>query len=262
MQEILFVVQKIILRLLFPVCVSLLFGIVGLLFRRRSWSFLLVALGVIWLLVFSFPLTGLELIRSIEVKAGPYADPRQLAKDRVKYVVVLSGGFRDGNLSASDRLGASVLRLIEGVRLWRGLPEAKLVLTGGKTPGLSPEMSIAQALRSVAVEMGVPPKAIILEDMSWTTQDQARLTKPIVGKEPFALVTSAYHLPRSLLLFRLAGLRPIPAPCDFLAKKYYYDYETLIPQAEGLMLSQIATKEYLATWWYQIKASLSPGESE
>ncbi len=257
MLENLFVVKKIVIRLLFPVCISLLLGVTGIILRReKRWSHVLMAAGVWWLLVFSFPVTGLELIRTLEAKAGPYADPQTLARDGVKFIVVLSGGFRDGDLSPSDRLGSSVLRLIEGVRLWRDLPAAKIVVTGGKTPGLSPDMSLAQALCDMAIEMGVPKDAIIQEDKSWTTEDQAALTRPIVGKDPFALVTSAYHLPRSLLLFRMAGLHPLPAPCDFLARKYYYDYETLVPQAWGLMLSQIATKEYLATWWAQIKDRL------
>jgi uncharacterized SAM-binding protein YcdF (DUF218 family) len=263
-QEGIFVIQKVVLRLLFPVGVSLLFGIMGLLmWRRRRWSFFLMAAGVVWLLVFSFPVTGLELIGSIEAKAGPYANPQQLLKKGVKFIVVLSGGFRDGNISVPDRLGCSVLRLMEGVRLWRSVPGARLVVTGGMTPGLSPDMSLAQALKDMAVGLGVPREAILMEDKSWTTRDQSMFIKPIVGKEPFALVTSAYHLPRSLLLFRLAGLDPIPAPCDFLAKKYYYDYETLVPQADGLLLSQIATKEYLATWWARLRAwisrSASPG---
>ena len=262
MQEVIFVIQKIVLRLLFPIGVSLLCGILGILvWRRRSWSFSLMVAGVVWLLVFSFPVTGLELIGSIEDKAGPYADPQQLVKKGVKFIVVLSAGFRDGNISAPDRLGCSVLRLIEGVRLWRSVSGARLVVTGGMTPGLSPDMSLAQALKDMAVDLGVPREAILLEDKSWTTRDQSLFIKPIVGKEPFALVTSAYHLPRSLFLFRLAGLDPIPAPCDFLARKYYYDYETLVPQADGILLSQIATKEYLATWWARFRAWISGNAS-
>jgi uncharacterized SAM-binding protein YcdF (DUF218 family) len=206
------------------------------------------------LFVLSLPLTGLKLIRSLESQAGPYADAGSLAGKGVQCVVVLSGEFREGNLTAADRLGCSVLRLMEGVRLWRGIPRARLIVTGGRTPGLSRQMSIAEAMRDAAVEMGVPRDAIVLEDRSWTTSDQARLTAPIVGKEPFVLVTSAYHLPRSLLLFRLAGLKPIPAPCEFLTKKLFLDYSTLVPQAHGIALSEIAIKEHLLTWWFKLKA--------
>jgi uncharacterized SAM-binding protein YcdF (DUF218 family) len=201
-----------------------------------------------WLLVMSFPLTGLLLVRSLESRAGPYADPASLTAAGVRYIVVLSGHFREGDLVPADQLGCSVLRLAEGVRLWRRVPGSKLVLTGGIIPGLSPRIPIAQALAQTAVEMGVPPREMILERESWTTADQAKLIAPIVGKTPFALVTSAFHMPRSLMLFHLEGLKPVAAPADFLAKKITVSYDTLIPQANGLFLTQIGMKEYMGLW--------------
>ena len=103
MEQIAFVVQKIILRLLFPVSIALLLGITALIFRRRSTlSLWLVYACVLWLLVASFPITGLILIRSIESGAGDYANPEDLSRDGVKYVVVLSGGFRQGPLTSGE----------------------------------------------------------------------------------------------------------------------------------------------------------------
>jgi uncharacterized SAM-binding protein YcdF (DUF218 family) len=258
--EVVFVTQKIILRLLFPVSVSLLLGIAGLiLWRRRALSFLLVLISVSWLLIMSIPLTGLWLLSPLESQAGNYADPKGLADKGVKYIVVLSGGFRDGNLMPADKLGRSVLRLVEGVRLWRGVPKSKLVLTGGTIPGLSHDMSIAQTLSHMARQMAVPADAIILEEKSWTTEDQARMVAPIVGKSPFALVTSAFHMRRSILNFQKVGLKPIPAPCDFLTKKILVHYGTLMPRPRGLEFSEIATKEYVAAWWLLLRSKLPWG---
>ncbi|MEJ2716884.1 MAG: ElyC/SanA/YdcF family protein [Deltaproteobacteria bacterium] len=249
MEQILFVAQKIILRLIFPVSLTLLAGIAGiLLWRHRRLAFPLVLGSMIWLFAMSFPVTGLLLVRSVESRAGPYADPQSLKAAGVRFIVVLSGHFREGDLLPTDQLGCSLLRLVEGIRLWRRVPGCKLVLTGGVIPGLSPKIPIAQALAKVAVEMGVPRSTLILESASWTTADQAKLVARIVGRSPFALVTSAYHMPRSILLFRLEGLKPIPAPADFLAKKITLSYDTLIPQAGGLMLTQIGMKERLGMW--------------
>ena len=216
----------------------------------------LVAVGIVWLLIMSTPLVSLILIRTLESKASQYASPKQLAEMGVRYIVVLSGGFNEGDLSAADKLGASVLRLLEGGRLWREVPDCKLVLTGGKVPGLSRDMSIARAMRNMALEMGIPEKAIIMESESWRTEDQARLIAGIVGSAPFALVTSAYHMPRSVLIFRQFGLGPIPAPCDFQARKICLDYSVLMPQAGALALSQTAMREYLATWAATLKAKI------
>ncbi|MFH0821812.1 MAG: ElyC/SanA/YdcF family protein [Pseudomonadota bacterium] len=138
----------------------------------------------------------------------------------------------------------------EGVRLWRGIPECKLVLTGGVIPGLNRDRSLAESIALVAAEMGVPRDAMILEDRSWNTEDQARLVGEITGKQPFALVSSAFHLPRALLMCREMGLNCVPAPADFKAKDYSLSYVTLIPSGYGLVLSQSAIKEYLAMGWF------------
>jgi len=255
--ELIFAIQKIFLKLCSPVCLSILLGVTGIIvWRRRAFSRVCLTLALICLLVCSFPVTGLLLVRSLESKAGSYADPESLAREGVRYIVVLSAGFREGSLSKADRLGVSVLRLHEGIRLWRQVPGSKLVLTGGIIPGLNTELPIAQALGDMAMELGVPVEAICHEMESWSTEDQARLVSPIVGRNPFALVTSAYHLPRSMLIFERAGLRPTPAPCDFAARKILIHYETLMPSADGLLLSQIATQEYLAAWYVEMKQHL------
>jgi uncharacterized SAM-binding protein YcdF (DUF218 family) len=261
MEGIVFVAEKIVLRLLFPVSLSLILGGIGLaLRRRRRLSFCFLSAGLLWLLVMSFPLTGITLIRSLEATAGPYADPGKLASRGVRYVVLLSGGFREGDLTPADRTGCSILRIHEAVRLWRGISDAKIVFTGGVIPGLNESVSLARAMADVAGPMGVPQSAMILETESWTTEDQARLVARIVGKEPFALVTSAYHMPRSLLLFRLQGLDPLPAPADFTVRAPIIGYETLIPQASGLQMTQIAMKEYLFMWWFRIRRTVLHSE--
>ncbi|MBI4964595.1 MAG: YdcF family protein [Desulfomonile tiedjei] len=257
MEELLFVFKKVLARLFFPVSVALLLGIAGLfLRRRRGMSLFLLGAATLWLLVFSFPITGLMLIRSLESRAGGYADPKTLSGLGVRHIVVLSSGFREGHLSHADRLGCSVLRLLEGVRLWRATSGSKLILTGGTIPGLNTEVSIAKAMAEMALDLGVPTRAMVLESESWTTEDQARLVAPIVGKGPFALVTSGYHMPRAVLIFEREGLRPVAAPCDFFARKILWHYDTLIPNADGLWMSQVATQEHMVRWWVLLKQRL------
>jgi len=253
-EEIIFVCKKVLARLFFPVSVVLLLGLAGIIWRRRRGTALfLLSVAVLWLLIFSFPITGLMLVRSLESRAGEYADPKALWGLGVRHIVVLSSGYREGNLSHADHLGCSVLRLLEGVRLWKAMPRSKLVLTGGIIPGLNTEVSIAKTLADMAQDLGVPAGAMVLESQSWTTEDQARLVAPVVGKNAFALVTSGYHMPRSVLIFEREGLRPVKAPCDFFARKILVNYDTLIPNANGLRLSQIATQEYMVGWWVQLK---------
>jgi uncharacterized SAM-binding protein YcdF (DUF218 family) len=258
MREIIFAVQNIVLGLFFPISVCLCLCILGiLLWRRRRLSFVLIAAGVAWLLIMSFPLVSLNFIQSLESRAGSYADPGELSTRGVKHIVVLSGGFREGHLTPADKLSCSVLRLIEGVRLWRGIPDCTLVLTGGMIPGLSTDASVSGQMERMALEMGVPKEAIKIESESWRTEDQARLVSGMVKNHPFALVTSAYHMPRAVFIFQGMGLSPISAACDFQATKISVDYTTLLPGGEALMLSQTATREYLAWACAAVKQRLA-----
>ena len=94
--------------------------------RNRAGIVLLSAAGIT-LLAFSLVWTGLALLRPLEDEAGPYADPAKLRSAGVEYIVVLGGTSFTSEMSASDIWDRSVLRLLEGVSLWKDIPGAKLV---------------------------------------------------------------------------------------------------------------------------------------
>jgi uncharacterized SAM-binding protein YcdF (DUF218 family) len=242
---------------MFPVGLCLILGIGGLiLWRRKTLSRVLLIFSMALLLILSIPYVSLHLVKTIENRAGDYADIEDLRSRGVKYVVVLSGDYRMGDLTAADHLNSSNIRLLEGIRLWKETPGSKLVMTGGAIPGLSGDEIIAEEMAGVAMMLGVPEESIILEDKSWTTEDQARACVKIVGDAPFVLVTSAFHLPRSVMMFKQEGLDPIRAPCDFITRTIPLNYGSLMPQAGGLSLSELFLKETIATYYYKFKASL------
>jgi uncharacterized SAM-binding protein YcdF (DUF218 family) len=257
MEWLLFVVKSLIGGALNPICISLLLCLTGatlwILRPRRRVGFMLVLSGSLVLLVMSFPLTGRRLVHSLELKAGEYADSRELSRNDVKWIVVLGGDLRGGELSPADRVAySSLVRVMEGTRLWKSMPDCKLVLSGGT---YSPrKMSTGLGMALLARELGVPQNAIVVEDQSWDTEGEARLLKPILGKNRFALVTSAYHMRRSVLIFKRMGLDPIPAPADFMTKGVFQlGVGTLLPSPMALELSQTAIHEYLGTLWLTIK---------
>ncbi|RJX35873.1 MAG: hypothetical protein C4525_02360 [Desulfarculus sp.] len=250
-----FVIKKILSRLLFPVGQVLVLWLVGAVIwlrrpQRRLGPVLLLAAGLL-LLLYSMPVTGGLLLHSLEARNWRYADPAKLQGRGVSFIVVLSGSLRDGELSKADRLGStSLLRLMEGVRLWRGLPGAKLVLSGGS---FFQEETAGRAMAALARELGVPAAAIVLEDASWDTDEQAQRLAALLGQRPFALVTSASHLPRSLATFRAYGLKPLPAPADFYTKGRRLNLYAFLPQLGGLKASETAIYEYLGLAWLWLK---------
>ncbi len=252
MNATLFILKKIVARLLFPVGLVLMLGFLGLALGRgrarrlgRGRGLIFVSLLLLFLL--SLPLTGYFLLGPLERAAGDYADPARLQALGVTHIVVLGGGVRQDGPNPYDRLSpASLYRLLEGMRLWRGVPGSRLVLSGGR---LGPAMKEAVAMAQLARRLGVPDEAMILETNSWDTADQARALAPLLGGRPFALVTSAYHMPRALALFRAWGLKPLPAPTDFRTRGFVWSYNDFIPQAGGLKGSETAIYEYLGRIW-------------
>ena len=255
MKFFLFAAKKIIAVFLKPVgLVLLLWALGGYWWLRRPEKRrgpILVVLAGLVLLVLSMPVTGKYLMGTLETRAGPYAEPGQLKQAGVKYIVVLGGGQQQGELTPADRLGtSSVLRVLEGIRLWREIPEAKLIFSGG---GYKTRVSEAQAMADLAVFLGIPREALILEKASWDTEDQARILAEKLNDKPFALVTSAVHMPRSLMVFRSLGTSPRPAPADFRSQTDGgFRYGLFLP-GKGLDQSTSAIHEIIGMIWYKVK---------
>ncbi|WP_277619249.1 YdcF family protein [Legionella norrlandica] len=164
-------------------------------------------------------------------------------------MVVLSGGQNQAEgMPANDLLtSASIKRLTEGIRLLRALPDAKLLLSGGGSAGEQPE---ALLLAQLAKWFSIPEEKIVLEINSVNTADQARELVAIVNKQPFYLVTSAIHMPRSMALCQQQGLHPIAAPTDFT---FFWSTDTwvkmIIPNPYNLAYNSIAFHEILGKIW-------------
>jgi len=249
-----FLTKKFISCFLYPLGFSILISFLGaLIWRRRRTSSLgpfLMVFGMLWLLVMSFPITGYLLRHPLEVEAGTYADPKDLAQKGVRYIVVLGASTVTDDASPVDRWEQGLFRLMEGVRLWKGIPGATLMLSGGSYPGRS---STAEAMAVLPEQMGVPRKALVLETRAWDTVDEARIFRETVGNKPFALVTSALHMTRSLALFRSLGTNPIPCPCDFRTNRLPAWYRWFLPGVDGLENSQLALHEYIGKMWLHVR---------
>jgi uncharacterized SAM-binding protein YcdF (DUF218 family) len=257
MQVIGFFAKKIISTFCHPVGLSLLLLFAGMfLWRIRPKSRLgpfTVFVGALVLLVASLPIVGFLLLKPLETAAGPYADPAQLRDKGVRYIVVLSSELVTADRTLADRFGQSIFRTMEGIRLWKGVPGSKLVLSGGSMPG---RQSQADAMAALPMEMGVPRKALVLETRVWDTRDEAKAFSAIVGKEPFALVTSASHMPRAMKYFKDFGLNPLPCPCEFKTRVGIVWYRWFWPSVEALRMSTWAAHEYIGTLWYSLKRKL------
>lgn len=184
--------------------------------------------------------------------ALPAALPAAFAPDAV---VVLGGGVvasspaEDGAPALSAEAES---RLVYGFRLARSLG-VPIVVSGGTVFGEGPaEGDVAAAL---LIELGMPPEMIRVEAASRTTAENAIFSARDFTPVRPAVVTSAYHMRRSLFAFRAAGLDPIPAPCVFRASNPPEPLrpDHFLPNVHALESSSIVWRETVGYWWYRIR---------
>jgi uncharacterized SAM-binding protein YcdF (DUF218 family) len=217
---------------------------------------LLTGLGL--LLLFSNKFISRLLIRPLEARYPAQPEfvagmplPADIAACR--FVVVLGGG--NGNtpgMSANNLLSASALgRVAEAVRILRVLPEAKLIVSGPRT---STGETHATVLARAAQAYGIAPERVLYIDQARDTEDESRAVQRLVQGARVALVTSAWHMPRSVALFRSAGLDALPCPSDFKSHAIDdFNFDDVLWDPDSLGRSTLAIRERIGYLWIWLR---------
>ncbi len=245
-----------------PTSVTFFIGLLGvgvaLAFVRRTarlarWYFVAVFLSL-WML--TAPACAERLVAW---RAGAIPTLATAADARGAAVVVVLGAgnmtFQARGLTLSEITWNGVFRVLEGARLYRLLDKPTIVVSGGVTgrdAGARPE---AEAMRDAMLELGVPPDHIVLETESKNTREEAIIiARMLAGRasQRIVLVTSPTHMPRSLAVFRAAGLDPIPSAAAY---KSDHSLERLrwLPSDAGLVLLDSVVYDTAATWYYKAR---------
>jgi uncharacterized SAM-binding protein YcdF (DUF218 family) len=261
-----FILKKIISGFLSPLPLSLLLSFLGLYLlwftTKQKVGKILVSVGLAILTLFSYHGIADKLLRPLERQYDTFeiksssAVPETEDESPIQFIVVLAGGHTsDPELPLLSQINTSPLvRLMEGIRIYRKFPGAKLLLSGG---GAFDPISEAEVMARVAREMGVPEKDIILESKSKDTKDEALFIKPIVGNEPFVLVTTASHIPRSMALFKKLGMNPIPSPIGHSVKdRQGLSHYSFFPSTGNLIKTELAIHEYLGMTWAKFRGQM------
>ena len=260
-----FMLKKIVAPFLGPVPFCLVILILGLFClwatRRQRLGKGLVTLGTVLLLLLSLPFLSRQTLIPLERRYPALLHPETVSwgeksSTSPKWIVVLGGGHRsDPSLPANSQISATALgRVVERVRLYKTIPGSKLLLSGGV---VFDPVAEAEVMARIAELLGVKPQDISLESDSRDTTDQAKIIAEMIGREKFILVTSAFHMRRSMALFRKRGLQPIPAPSDFPGREPQgFDPSRFFPGAEGLGLLEAAMHEYLGLAWAWLRGAI------
>ena len=140
--------------------------------------------------------------------------------ERIDGIIVL-GGIINAPLTLARGLpamGGGIERISELKVLLEHSPEAKIVFTGGSGDPFNQDLKEAHVAPEVFQRFEINPARVVFEDRSRNTHENATLTyKKLLPKkdENWVLVTSAFHMPRSVGAFRKAGWEVIPYPVDY-----------------------------------------------
>jgi len=170
--------------------------------------------------------------------------------------IVTGGHIEDDLGEASDRIRFAA-------SLAREYPGAPILVSGGEAFDNGADSSEAQAMADLLVELGVSADRIVLESQSRTTAENAAFIAQKAGGKRLLLVTSAFHMPRSVGTFRKAGLDVIAAPTDWRVQDN--PPPLLFSASENLRKVDLAAREYfglLAYWLSGRSDALFPGPEE
>lgn len=227
-------------------------GLAALLMRRRRSGVFLTSVGVATLALSTWTSLGALLMQPLEDRY-----PRPAALEKVDGVIVLGGGFEASvNLARGGyELSASGDRFVEAAVLARRFPEAKIVVTGGQGSLVLAGDTDADTAPRLLTALGVAPERLILEGKSRDTYENAQFTKEMVKPVPGAtwlLVTSAFHMPRSVGLFRKAGFEVTPWPVDYRTTGRVSFGLARDNPIDSLEMTQLALREWLGLLAYRL----------
>lgn len=253
-----FLLKKIITPFFYPLTVAVLFLVTGLLMllfmKRQRLAGGWVLTGTFLLIFFSYDVGSNLILRPLEQSTPPL--PVAQPSPAEPWVVVLGAGLSvDERIPLTAQLSpGSMVHLAEGIIRYRQRPGSRLLLSGGR--GFAGE-SEAEIMARVAVALGVPPEDVMKEDQSRDTEEQARRIREYVGDQSFVLVTSASHMPRTLLLFRNLGMDPRPAATAHLATAVEsLSPRDAFPKPSALRKAEMAVHEYLGLAWIRFTGLL------
>lgn len=236
---------------LFLVCLCLL---VSVLLKNTRWKKRFFWTGFGMLFFFSNGFLANTVMHAWELRAKPYAEMR-----KYKLGIVLTGATISA-LKPDDRVyfGRGADRVTHTVQLYKlGLIE-KILISGGSGRLVDTGERESLQFKDAMLLMGVPGDVIITESETRNTHESAVKVKEIIASlgyksEDCLLITSAFHMRRSLACYRKAGLHVDYFTTDFYSRppQYYID-EFIIPKVEALEAWSKMEREWVGFIAYKI----------
>lgn len=253
-----FLLSKILAFLIMPYT-WLFFGLLFLL--KKVWNTPFKKY-VLTLTIFMYVISNSFLIDEV-VRAWEYCDDDIYLKD-TKYdlAIVLGGMGRIDERQNRFDFGFSGDRLFQTLELYYKKRVGKILITGGSGSVSKPNQREAEYIKKYLKSISIPDSSIITENNSKNTYENAIFTKHILDSLQFKgsilLVTSSFHMRRSLAIFNKAGYKNItPYVTNKITglRKFDFDY-CFIPNVDALFALNLTLHEIVGYVTYKLKGYL------
>jgi len=245
-----FVLSKLLLILIFPtmwICVAFAFALFS---KRKNVKRLSLICGCVLFLIFSNPLLLNCFARVWDINTK--------TENKHYSAAIVLGGFSSEDENGNGFFNNAADRFIQAALLKSTGKVDYILLTGGNSeiiPGKFRESAwAANQLKSLNVDAG----HILIENNARNTYENARLSKDLLASKqlqpPYLLVTSAFHMRRSLYTFEKAGISVLPYSCNYIAGHATFSSDSLIPDAGTLATWNVYIKELIGLLVYKLKA--------
>jgi uncharacterized SAM-binding protein YcdF (DUF218 family) len=248
-----FVLSKTVSFLVMPFTIVFILLLCSGISKSPRWRKRLFWAGMILLFFFANEFTANEAMKAWETEPIAYRDMRPY-----KLGIVLTGAMIPER-QPDDRIyfGRGADRVVHTVQLYKlGLIE-KILVSGGSGRLVDIGEKEADDFKKAMILMGVPDSAIMVENWTRNTHESAHEVKKIVDSTGYAasdclLITSAFHMRRSLACYEKAGLPVATFSTDFYGREgTYYPDAFLIPRVEAFILWHRLVREWVgfAAYW-------------
>lgn len=216
------------------------------------------ALGMLWVGLAVLGLLGFRAIPDALLRPLENRYPVPAAEEVSRHVgmIVLSGAIQHPGVFLAHGqvpLGEAAERMSAPVSLMRQHPKLELVFSGGEGRLLATGTTEAELARAFYEEQGVDMTRVALEAGSRNTRENAQQVAKLLGQrcqQPWLLVTSAWHMPRSMAEFETVGCKVTPYPVDFMTGESTPLTEYTL--AHSLVRWQTALHEWLGLLVYGV----------
>jgi uncharacterized SAM-binding protein YcdF (DUF218 family) len=247
-----FVLSKTVAFLFMPLNIVILFLLLAVFSRKPHLKKTFLWMGVGLLLFFSNHFIANEAMIMWELPAKPYS----LTK-KYELGIVLTGTTMTKPYP-NDRVyfdkGAD--RVTHTVQLYKLGLINKILISGGSGRLLGTDEPEANKYFKAMKLMGVDTTDILIENETRNTYESAVAVKPMLDSmklkpEQCVLITSAFHMRRSLACYRKAGVELDYFTTDFYSQERDYNYNVIMPSVEAVHLWQKLFKEWLGMLAYK-----------